>query len=344
MQSVLTVSSHAGYGDIVPETTGGRIFCVAYSAVGVPFSFFILADIGQILAIAFINIVRWAMNKKCGTTWADRRKERESRIYGTPTKKKGLRSRAAKPNVTMRHLQSVRYSSDPTSTERRGAGAVRNAPPRPVRFDPGSQSLEMCEVEFRVNETSAGLEQGTLPESNQQTCSTITIIHEERKDSTHMDEKKEPINDEVKEVVVKTVDEKDSGDGEFDGNQHGDDVPTLLIFLILISYMCLSGYAFAAVEGWDYGTGVYFVFITLTTIGFGDVVSDQQYTSTSCIFSIIFTVVGLAVTSMCIALAQERASRLGKRLLDFIDSRVGSPDDEKEIDDPEKGPQRPNQG
>ena len=206
-------------------------------------------------------------------------------------------------------------------------------------------SPDMDEKKKPINDEKKDLMVKSVDEKN---SSTITIIHEERKDSTHMDEKKEPINDEKKDFMVKSVDEKDShdsGDGEFDGYHRGDDVPTLLIFLILISYMCLSGYAFAAVEGWDYGTGVYFVFITLTTIGFGDIVSDTQNTNWNAFFSILFTIAGLAVTSMCIALAQERASRFGKRLFSFIARRLRSADDdEKVVDDPEKGPKRPNQG
>ncbi|XP_042701118.2 potassium channel subfamily K member 16-like isoform X2 [Chrysemys picta bellii] len=53
---------------------------------------------------------------------------------------------------------------------------------------------------------------------------------------------------------------------------------TLLFFLVMgiLVFLCLPSLVFQVVEGWSYSEGVYFAFITLSTIGFGDYVVGKQ--------------------------------------------------------------------
>ncbi|XP_037757382.2 potassium channel subfamily K member 16 [Chelonia mydas] len=53
---------------------------------------------------------------------------------------------------------------------------------------------------------------------------------------------------------------------------------TLLFFLVMgiLVFLCLPSFLFQVVEGWSYSEGVYFAFITLSTIGFGDYVVGKQ--------------------------------------------------------------------
>ena len=46
-------------------------------------------------------------------------------------------------------------------------------------------------------------------------------------------------------------------------------LPIIFLFLAIMSLM------YCALEGWDFGTALFFIFITFTTIGFGDVVSKS---------------------------------------------------------------------
>jgi hypothetical protein len=48
--SVLSVSFIAGYGNIAPVTIGGRVFCILFAIIGIPFTLSVLADVGQITA------------------------------------------------------------------------------------------------------------------------------------------------------------------------------------------------------------------------------------------------------------------------------------------------------
>uniref|UniRef100_R4GA87 Potassium channel domain-containing protein n=1 Tax=Anolis carolinensis TaxID=28377 RepID=R4GA87_ANOCA len=47
---------------------------------------------------------------------------------------------------------------------------------------------------------------------------------------------------------------------------------TLLFFLVMgiLMFLCLPSAVFREMEGWTYGEAIYFAFITLSTIGFGD--------------------------------------------------------------------------
>ena len=50
-------------------------------------------------------------------------------------------------------------------------------------------------------------------------------------------------------------------------------LPIIFVFLAIMSSM------YCALEGWDFGTALYFIFITFTTIGFGDIVPRSQAVS-----------------------------------------------------------------
>ena len=39
-----------GYGNIAPKTFSGRLFCILFAIVGIPFTLSVIADVGQIFA------------------------------------------------------------------------------------------------------------------------------------------------------------------------------------------------------------------------------------------------------------------------------------------------------
>ena len=41
--------SSAGYGHIAPSTTGGRVFCILFAIIGIPFTLTVIADVGQVI-------------------------------------------------------------------------------------------------------------------------------------------------------------------------------------------------------------------------------------------------------------------------------------------------------
>ncbi|XP_062527846.1 TWiK family of potassium channels protein 7 isoform X1 [Bombyx mori] len=51
-----TVLTTIGYGNIVPVTFWGRLFCIAYALIGIPFTLTVIADLGRVFAtcVSFI--------------------------------------------------------------------------------------------------------------------------------------------------------------------------------------------------------------------------------------------------------------------------------------------------
>uniref|UniRef100_A0A914DZT8 Potassium channel domain-containing protein n=2 Tax=Acrobeloides nanus TaxID=290746 RepID=A0A914DZT8_9BILA len=106
-----------------------------------------------------------------------------------------------------------------------------------------------------------------------------------------------------KSGVVAEIDEELSIHQSLEGSESNQEdeteVPVLLVFAILLLYMALGGILFAFLESWTYVDAFYFCFVSLTTIGFGDLVPDRHE---FIVIMLIYLGVGLAVTTMCIDL------------------------------------------
>lgn len=103
-------------------------------------------------------------------------------------------------------------------------------------------------------------------------------------------------------------------------------VPISLSITVMISYICGGAILFGEWEQWLFLDGFYFCFITLTTIGFGDMVPgdsvkvdeddeiDQDeflggLVNLQFIFVSLYIIFGMAVIAMCFSLMQEKVVR-----------------------------------
>ncbi|KAE9417676.1 hypothetical protein Angca_004283 [Angiostrongylus cantonensis] len=77
------------------------------------------------------------------------------------------------------------------------------------------------------------------------------------------------------------------------------EVPVFMVFTILLLYIAFGGVLFSFLEGWTYMDAFYYSFISLTTIGFGDIVPENH---DYIVLMLVYLGVGLAVTTMCIDL------------------------------------------
>ncbi|CAD5221909.1 unnamed protein product [Bursaphelenchus xylophilus] len=84
------------------------------------------------------------------------------------------------------------------------------------------------------------------------------------------------------------------------GLEHYITIPIMLIATILLGYMMVGAILLARWEKWSFFEGFYFSFITMTTVGFGDIVPLKQEFF---MFDLFYIIVGLAITTMCIDLA-----------------------------------------
>ena len=101
-------------------------------------------------------------------------------------------------------------------------------------------------------------------------------------------------------------------------------VPISVTILVLLGYLVMGGILFKTLEGWNLMDGVYFGFITLTTIGLGDFVpgnslkgSDNQSQYVLGLLS-LWLLFGLSLVIMSINLMQEeifsKTKKMGARL------------------------------
>lgn len=92
------------------------------------------------------------------------------------------------------------------------------------------------------------------------------------------------------------------------------EVPIAVNLSVISAYLMMGGAVFSAWEGWDLLTAVYFTLITLTTIGFGDLVPGNSFldledgfmAAVKMAVTVLFCLFGMALLSMCINLMQEQ--------------------------------------
>eukprot|EP01013_Petalomonas_cantuscygni_P030911 TRINITY_DN57000_c0_g1_i1.p1 TRINITY_DN57000_c0_g1~~TRINITY_DN57000_c0_g1_i1.p1 ORF type:complete len:403 (-),score=39.95 TRINITY_DN57000_c0_g1_i1:97-1305(-) len=99
-----------------------------------------------------------------------------------------------------------------------------------------------------------------------------------------------------------------------------------LLFTTLLFVLLAAGGVFAALEDWSYSSAVYFTFITVTTIGFGDIAPSNER---SYAFAFFFVTFGLAITGSAISAASGLVS---------IDAWVPTPEADADLSaDPSGG-------
>lgn len=81
--------------------------------------------------------------------------------------------------------------------------------------------------------------------------------------------------------------------------------PIVLCLVIMFAYICLGAFALYKLENWSLLDGFYFCFMSLTTIGFGDLIPGSEtfnirHESTGTIwFCSMYILSGMALTAMC---------------------------------------------
>ena len=106
-------------------------------------------------------------------------------------------------------------------------------------------------------------------------------------------------------------------------------VPISLCLLVIVAYVVGGALLFSEWEGWGMLDGSYFCFITLSTIGFGDMVPGSNFeenpneesvgpVNNKFVLCSLYIIIGMALIAMCFNLMQEKVIKgvrsLGKRL------------------------------
>lgn len=97
-------------------------------------------------------------------------------------------------------------------------------------------------------------------------------------------------------------------------------LPISLAIFILIVYIIIGACVYKAWEQWTFFESFYFVFISMSTIGLGDLVPDHPIFMMT---SIMYLVFGLALTSMCINVVQVKLSDTFKKASAKLGATIG---------------------
>lgn len=93
-------------------------------------------------------------------------------------------------------------------------------------------------------------------------------------------------------------------------------LPLTLIFITLISYISIGTVIFSVWENWSIVDGAYFCFVTLSTIGFGDLVPKKSFHGPNIqLFACcIYLILGLVLVTMSFTLLESKLIWKCKRL------------------------------
>lgn len=97
-------------------------------------------------------------------------------------------------------------------------------------------------------------------------------------------------------------------------------LPISVAIFILLAYMLFGATIYFTWENWSFFEAFYFVFISISTIGFGDFV-PQHPIYMMC--SILYLIFGLALTSMCINVVQLKLSDSFRQASAKIGATIG---------------------
>uniref|UniRef100_A0A914C1V2 Potassium channel domain-containing protein n=2 Tax=Acrobeloides nanus TaxID=290746 RepID=A0A914C1V2_9BILA len=93
-------------------------------------------------------------------------------------------------------------------------------------------------------------------------------------------------------------------------------VPLRLAIIVLVFWVLMSASVFCLFEKWDFFTSMYFFFISLTTIGFGDVTPEHKV---ACM-NFLLILIGLSVVSMSINIIQQHIQEIFTQIVQSIES------------------------
>ncbi|CAH1382632.1 unnamed protein product [Tenebrio molitor] len=110
----------------------------------------------------------------------------------------------------------------------------------------------------------------------------------------------------LRDGPIKEMDSLSCTDNESKSSMHGLSIlaPILLCLAMMFIYICLGTFALYKLENWSLLDGFYFCFMSLTTIGFGNMVPGtdpfrNHDSNTTIWFCSIYIMSGMALTAMC---------------------------------------------
>ncbi|KAF1376168.1 hypothetical protein PFLUV_G00227940 [Perca fluviatilis] len=270
-----TVFTTVGYGKIYPVTMTGKVVCVLYAMVGIPLMLLVILDVGDFLAMLM------------------------SRAYvHIHTLCKTLRSHTWFP---WKVRKRTRDSSNP---------ALENGN---FFFSHDVVVREPLDIRHVLHSQADVRHNSIMLQNNKEIFEKILARENLLRQG--------PLLRSLSCPELDRLPPSPKGYAIWDFTGLGDgmemlDVPFVLILFIVFAYICLVGLILPLWETELHGFDpYYFCFITLTTIGFGDIVPNhpKYFMLTS-----LFIIVGMAIMSMAFKLSQARIVSFYRQCIKFL--------------------------
>ncbi|XP_013780905.1 TWiK family of potassium channels protein 7-like [Limulus polyphemus] len=347
LYSIIVITT-IGYGNIAPKTPWGKMVTILYAIIGIPLMLLCLSNIGDAMAHSF-KFIYWKVC--CYLCIKPRKKRRGNRPsfrhsarysagrnpfldYGKNPEFVDTISRSSYYTAPGEGLSVSDYSphsptsppTSPTSPTSIGLGSPRF--PAPPQGRPYSDINQVPVIPNKYvlqgrEDVSFGLSTPTGVRTEQPSLYSPPT-KSRRADQCSWGNRRQA------EPVELDLMEEESGSEDSDDEKEEVTVPIWLCSAVVIGYICGGAVLFTIWEGWNFLDSSYFCFVTLTTIGFGDLVpgtavlsEDAQLTLGLCALYLLF---GMALLAMSFNLVQEEVTKSVK----CVGRRIGILSDEED--------------